>query len=80
MRRFLRTALLPLALSCAAFATPAAPAAASTVVVRTFHAEALNRDWPYVVYLPNGYRADQHRYPVLYLLHGNNGEPMDWVT
>ncbi len=80
MRRLLRTALLPLALSCAAFATPAAPAAASTVVVRTFHAEALNRDWPYVVYLPNGYRADQHRYPVLYLLHGNNGEPMDWVT
>ncbi|MBV8260236.1 MAG: esterase family protein, partial [Paraburkholderia sp.] len=47
---------------------------------RSFHAEGLNRDWPYVVYLPSGYRADQNRYPVLYLLHGNNGEPMDWVT
>ncbi|WP_322031419.1 alpha/beta hydrolase [Paraburkholderia sp. J76] len=80
MRRFLRTVLLPLALSCAAFVAAAAPAAASTIAVRTFHSAALDREWPYVVYLPNGYRADQGRYPVLYLLHGNNGEPMDWIT
>ncbi|WP_414695955.1 alpha/beta hydrolase [Paraburkholderia sp.] len=53
---------------------------ASTIAPRTFHANALERDWPYVVYLPTGYRADGPRYPVLYLLHGNNGEPMDWVT
>nr|WP_233272805.1 alpha/beta hydrolase-fold protein [Paraburkholderia acidisoli] len=45
-----------------------------------FHAEALNRDWPYVVYLPTGYRADQGRYPVLYLLHGNNDDAMNWIT
>ncbi len=55
-------------------------ASASTIVSRTFHANALERDWPYVVYLPTGYRAEGVRYPVLYLLHGNNGEPMDWVT
>ena len=80
MRRLFRTALLAIALACAAFAAPAAPAPASTIAVRTFHAAALNRDLPYVVYLPAGYRADQGRYPVLYLLHGNNGDAMDWVT
>lgn len=83
MRRFLRTAFAPLLLTCAtlaAFAATATPAAASTIAVRTFHSAALNRDWPYVVYLPAGYRADQGRYPVLYLLHGNNGEAMDWIT
>jgi enterochelin esterase-like enzyme len=78
MRRLLRTALF--ALACATFATPAVPASASTIAVRTFHAAALNRDWSYVVYLPAGYHADQARYPVLYLLHGNNGDAMDWVT
>nr|WP_321787531.1 alpha/beta hydrolase-fold protein [Paraburkholderia sp. J94] len=55
-------------------------AAASTIAARTFHAAALNRDWPYLVYLPSGYHADAARYPVLYLLHGNNGDAMDWIT
>ena len=61
-------------------ATLALPAAASTIAQRTFHSAALGRDWPYVVYLPTGYHADGARYPVLYLLHGNNGDAMDWVT
>ncbi|TDV26699.1 enterochelin esterase-like enzyme [Paraburkholderia caballeronis] len=74
MRRLLRPLLL-LALIAAAM-----PAVASTIVVRTFHSAALERDWPYLVYLPAGYRADAARYPVLYLLHGNNGNAMDWVT
>lgn len=74
MRRLLRTIAL---LLCA---TAAAPAVCSTVVARTFHSAELERDWSYVVYLPSGYRADAARYPVLYLLHGNNGNAMDWVT
>jgi enterochelin esterase-like enzyme len=74
MRRLLRLALLTLG------AALALPAAASTITVHTFHAAALGRDWSYVVYLPTGYRADGPRYPVLYLLHGNGGDAMDWVT
>ncbi len=74
MRRLVRLALL---FVCAVMA---APVFASTIVSRTFHSEALERDWPYVVYLPSGYRADAGRYPVLYLLHGNNGNPLDWIT
>nr|WP_246355766.1 alpha/beta hydrolase-fold protein [Paraburkholderia humisilvae] len=47
---------------------------------RSLRSNALQRDWSYVVYLPPGYRADGPRYPVLYLLHGNNDDAMHWVT
>jgi enterochelin esterase-like enzyme len=74
MRRLLHSALLLLCVACAV------PAPASTVYNRTFHAPALERDWAYTIYLPTGYRSDGPRLPVLYLLHGNNGEPTDWIT
>ncbi|TKC92517.1 esterase family protein [Trinickia terrae] len=67
------------ALICAAAAAPA-PSFASTVAARTFHSEALERDWSYTVYLPTGYRDEGPRYPVLYLLHGNHGDANDWIT
>jgi enterochelin esterase-like enzyme len=57
-----------------------APAFASTVVSRSFHSDALGRDWSYTIYLPNAYRPDGPRLPVLYLLHGNNGDANDWIT
>jgi enterochelin esterase-like enzyme len=60
-----------------AWHTPAMP---STVQTHTFHSAALKRDWSYVVYLPDGYRAAGPRYPVVYLLHGNGGDANDWVT
>ncbi|GAB7524925.1 alpha/beta hydrolase-fold protein [Paraburkholderia sp. 2C] len=53
---------------------------ASTVESRAFHSHALRRDWSYVVYLPPGYRADGPRYPVLYLLHGNDDDAHHWIT
>ncbi|MFL9866262.1 alpha/beta hydrolase-fold protein [Paraburkholderia fungorum] len=74
MRLFLHSALLAL---CAAVG---ATASASTVVSRSFHSEALGRDWSYTIYLPTGYRHDAPRIPVLYLLHGNNGDANDWLT
>ena len=74
MRLFLHSALLAL---CAAVG---APASASTVISRSFHSEALGRDWAYTIYLPTGYRHDAARIPVLYLLHGNNGDANDWLT
>ncbi|WP_233868179.1 alpha/beta hydrolase [Paraburkholderia adhaesiva] len=77
MRRVLRTVLLALSTLGAALSLPAS---ASTIATRTFHSAALGRDWSYVVYLPTGYSANSTRYPVLYLLHGNNGDAMDWVT
>ncbi|MFC0396830.1 alpha/beta hydrolase [Paraburkholderia rhizosphaerae] len=61
--------------------TLASPAAQpSTVESRSFHSNVLQRDWSYVVYLPPGYHAHGRRYPVLYLLHGNNDDAMHWVT
>ena len=34
---------------------------------------------PALVYLPDGYQKSQHRYPVLYLLHGAGGDESTWV-
>lgn len=52
---------------------------AGEVVTREFKSKALGRDWKYEVYLPSGYETSRLRYPVLYLLHGNNGSGNDWV-
>jgi enterochelin esterase-like enzyme len=57
-----------------------ATAGGSTVANRAFHSDALQRDWAYTIYLPPGYRADGPRYPVLYLLHGNDDDARHWVT
>jgi enterochelin esterase-like enzyme len=74
MRLFLQSAFLLL------FACTGATAFGSTVISRSFHSEALGRDWAYTIYLPTGYRHDAARYPVLYLLHGSNGNANDWLT
>ncbi|SDI81789.1 alpha/beta hydrolase [Paraburkholderia phenazinium] len=64
----------------AALAVVSTSALASTVASRSFHAAALERDWAYTIYLPTGYHANGAHYPVLYLLHGNNGNANDWIT
>jgi enterochelin esterase-like enzyme len=74
MRTLFHSALLLLCVACAV------PVSASTVYNRTFHAPALERDWAYTIYLPTGYHSDGPHLPVMYLLHGNNGEPTDWIT
>jgi enterochelin esterase-like enzyme len=74
MRPFLHSLFVLLAVAASA------PAFASTVISRSFHSEALGRDWNYTIYLPTGYRQDGARIPVLYLLHGNNGDANDWLT
>jgi enterochelin esterase-like enzyme len=74
MRRFFHFVLVLLAV------TTSAPAFASTVASRGFHSDALGRDWSYTIYLPGAYRPDGPRLPVLYLLHGNNGDANDWIT
>lgn len=54
--------------------------AGSRVLARTMHSEALDRDWPYALYLPPGFSPHARRYPVLYLLHGHGDTPSDWIT
>jgi len=57
----------------------ALPALASEIVTREFDSNALERKWAYEVYLPTSYKTSRANYPVLYLLHGNNGNRHDWV-
>ena len=40
---------------------------------------ALGRDLAYALYLPPGYGDGDRRYPVLYLLHGFNGNHLEWL-
>jgi enterochelin esterase-like enzyme len=54
------------------------PAFASVIVTREFDSKALSRKWSYNIYLPEGYDSSTLRYPVLYLLHGNNGNLNEW--
>ncbi|MGQ4879261.1 alpha/beta hydrolase [Billgrantia sp. LNSP4103-1] len=52
---------------------------AGEVIYHRFSSEVLGRDYPYALYLPEGYRESNLAYPVLYLLHGSFGSERDWV-
>jgi len=67
------------ALACPQQTTPLPSAATGTVEQRVFHSNSLQRDMPYQVVLPIGYVAGRQRYPVLYLLHGWQGNETDWI-
>jgi putative tributyrin esterase len=51
-----------------------------TVESHSFLSSALAREMPYEVVLPAGYSASQERYPVLYLLHGWQGDETNWIS
>jgi len=40
----------------------------------------LNETKPFSIYLPPGYDASDERYPVVYLLHGGDGNHTNWAT
>ena len=40
----------------------------------------LGRDVPFTVYLPTGYKTSTGQYPVIYLLHGADGDENEWAT
>ena len=62
-------------LACAAIAAIAPAAHASEVRSAEVQSSALGRALTYNVYLPTGYDAQSRlRYPVMYLLHGNDGQ------
>jgi S-formylglutathione hydrolase FrmB len=76
--RTLRRALAPLFAAAALLLS--LTAIAGTVVEREFRSAALDRDWKYAVYLPDGYDSAALTYPVLYLLHGNAGSRLSWIA
>ena len=61
-------------------ATPDVRPAGSTVLEQTFYSPALDREMPYLIYLPAGYDESSDRYPTLYLLHGVAGDRTEWPS
>ncbi|MGS2743281.1 alpha/beta hydrolase [Halomonas sp. LS-001] len=53
---------------------------AGQVTHHRFHSETLGRNYPYSLYLPDGYHDSGLNYPVVYLLHGSFGTSRDWVS
>lgn len=47
---------------------------------KTFTSEVLSADVSYLVYLPPGYEQETKRYPVIYWLHGMNGNQRGMAT
>ena len=54
--------------------------AGDTVESNSFFSTALAQEMPYEVVLPAGYSGSQQRYPVLYLLHGWQGDETNFVS
>jgi enterochelin esterase-like enzyme len=52
---------------------------AGEVYTETFRSQAIGRDYKYTVYVPDAYKTDTKRYPVLYLLHGAGGDENEWL-
>lgn len=56
-------------------------ALAGEVVRDQFYSPTLGYDYPYTLYLPDGYDSQATTpYPVIYLLHGSFGNELDWAT
>jgi len=51
-----------------------------TLEEQWFYSPELDRDMPYIVYLPPDYGTAGRRYPVLYMLHGRGGHRDEWPT
>lgn len=67
------------AVLCGIVLSAAEPACAGiTTETISFHSDALDAQTTYIVALPSPIKPD-HRYPVLYLLHGATGSYLDWT-
>lgn len=67
-------------LSGTPFALANSNTAQSRVENRSFYSNLLQREMPYMVYLPEGYSESSKNYPVLYMLHGNGGKHTEWAS
>lgn len=82
MKRFGLTlsALFVAAGSAFGLAAMTKPVEAGTVLEQSLASPTLGRDYRFTVYLPDGYDGSCLSYPVLYLLHGANGDEHDWLA
>lgn len=83
-RKILFLPLIALAMSgrCIAQQSKAAmtlPALVAHSELHSFFSKALQRSMPYEVLLPEGYADSDQRYPVLYLLHGWQGDETNYL-
>lgn len=63
-----------------ALLAPSAALAGEVDLDRRLASDALGRDLPYALYLPDAYAAEPgRRFPVVYLLHGHSGNQATWV-
>jgi enterochelin esterase-like enzyme len=53
---------------------------AGEITLRKMASKVLAADYPYTIYLPDGYESGELSYPVLYLLHGNGGNENNWIV
>jgi len=54
-------------------------AQSGSLFVKSFFSQQLSRDWNYKIYLPVGYEDNSIlNYPVIYLLHGTEGDENSW--
>ncbi len=74
LRKLFGWCLLALAAAAAQLAQ------AGEVTLRSLKSKALNADYRFTIYLPDGYESGRLRYPVLYLLHGNGGDENEWLV
>lgn len=51
----------------------------SQLRVTRFDSESIAQEMPITIYLPPGYFDSGRRYPVLYMLSGFAGDPLEWV-
>lgn len=66
-----------IATSLLAFVLMAGGSIAGTLADATFHSKALNADLPVNIYRPDGAPPD-NGWPVIYLLHGHDGDQNSW--
>lgn len=45
---------------------------------QNFHSHILDKEYRYLVYLPDAYEDKDRQFPVLYLLHGAGGDEREW--
>ena len=55
-------------------------AQAGEIVTDSFKSIALGRDYKFQVYLPDGYKDKPGPYPVVYVLHGAEGDEYSWTA
>lgn len=81
LRRRARSAFSAVAAlaALATVATLAGTARAGEVYADAVRSAALGMDLRFNIYLPDGYKDSQARYPVIYLLHGASGDEHDWT-